>query len=134
MADTKVSIDVRNLFSARVVKFDVKAGPPQHVEVSFDVQADKTRAIEKVNVAYGKFPSVETYPGSGEYMTATDINGDLKEYDVIKQNAWNAVMQTTEANQASGTGTHADVSWPTLVSWVEQETAKPSLSQTINTQ
>ena len=130
---TAVTIDVRNLFSVRVVKFDVKAGPPQQVDVIFEIQADKTRATMRVAVTYGKFPNTELEEGSGDFMSATDANGTLKEFDVIKQSAWDVVLFTTDTNKASGTGTHADVSWEDVKKWALQETTKPSISQTINT-
>lgn len=131
--DTTVSIDVRNLISVRVAKFDVKTGPPKHVNVTFEIQADKTRATTQVSVGYGKFPDVEVTPGSGVLMIATRPDGDLKDFDVIKQSAWDVVLGTTDANKATGSGTHADVSWEDVKSWALQETTKPSISQTINT-
>jgi hypothetical protein len=130
---TTVTVDVRNLFSVRVVKFDVKSGPPQQVDVTFEIQADKTRATMRVSVSYGKFPNVELTTGSSDTMNATKGDGTLKDFDVIKQSAWDVVLYTTDANKTSGSGTHADVSWNDVKKWALQETTKPSISQTINT-
>ena len=133
MTDTSVSVDVRNLFSVRVTKFEVNAGPPKFVDVTFELQSDKTRATAKVSVSYGKFPSMETYSGSGDFMTATKEDGSFKDFDIIKQSAWDVVMQTTDANKIGGTGTHADLSWEEVKDWALQETTKPSIAQTLNT-
>jgi hypothetical protein len=131
--NTNVTVDVRNLFSVRVVNFDVKAGPPKQVDVTFEIQADKTRATMRVSVSYGKFPNEELTPGSGIKMDATQTGGGLKDFDVIKQSAWDVVLSTTSTNKVGGTGTHADVSWDDVKGWALQETTKPSISQTINT-
>lgn len=130
---TDVTIDVRNLFSVRVAKFDVKTGPPKQVDVTFEIQADKTRSSTNVSVSYGKFPNVELSPGSGTLMDACQTSGTLKDFDIIKQSAWDVVLNTTDSNKSGGSGTHADVSWNDIKSWTLQETTKPSISQTINT-
>ena len=130
---TSISVDVRNLFTVRVAKFDVKAGPPKQVDITFEIQADKTRANMRVSLSYGKFPNEEIKVGSGIFMNATLDNGDLKDFDVIKQNAWDVVQNTTDANKMTGSGTHADVSWDDIKAWTLQETSKPSIAQTINT-
>ena len=132
-ANLRVDVDVRNLFSVRVVKFDVVAGPPKQVDITFELQSDKTRATMRVAVAYGKFPTAELADGSGVLMSAVRDDGELKEYDIIKQAAWDVVMHTTESNKVRAAGTHADASWDDIKAWASHETMKPSISQTINT-
>ena len=130
--NTKVSVDVRNLVSVRVAKFEVKYGPPKHVEVLFEIQSEKSRGTMRATIAYGKFPTTDLAEGTRILMDATE-GGELKDFDVIKQRAWDVVMHTTDVNKASGTGTHSDVSWSYIKTWTLQETTKPSISQTINT-
>lgn len=130
--DTAVTVDVRNLFSVRVVRFEVNPGPPKFVDVTFELQADKTRATQRVSVAYGRFPTTLLEPASSELLTATKADGSLKDFDVIKQSAWNVVRFTTDANKLGAAGTHADMTWNDIRTWVAQETSKPSIAQTLN--
>lgn len=129
--DTNVVVDVRNLFSVRVVRFDVHEG--SYVDVSFELQADKTRATLRIAIPYGKFSDTNLAPDSTVKMTALDGAGKLKEFDVIKQDAWEVVLNTTADNKTSSQGTHADVSWSEVREWALLETKKPSVSHTLNT-
>ena len=131
--DTNIKVDVRNLFTVRVVKFETKVdGAQKYVDITFELQADKTRSTLRVSTQFGRFPNTLIEPNSDAKMAATDSNGALKVFDVIKQQAWNVVRYTTEANKGPS-GTHADVTWESIRQWALQETTKPSISQTLNT-
>lgn len=133
MTDTSISVDARNLFSVRMAKFDVSAGPPKHVDVEFEIQADKSRSTKLVNIEYGKYPDTPLYEGSSTLMSATDETDALLTFDVIKENAWKAVMYTTADNMVGAAGTHASSTWDEIKAWTLQETSKPSIAHTINT-
>lgn len=129
--DTGIAIDVRNLFSVRVSRFDVVPATPPYVDVTFELQADKTRETMSVSVAYGKFPAAEC-DGCGS-MSATGPDGHLLGAESIQRSAWKVVMNTTDANRSGEGGSHADVTWEAIKAWAVLETSKPSLSQTMNT-
>ena len=142
MATTNVSLDVRDLLTVRVTKFEItdqySPALPKYADILFEIQVDKTRAVLETTIHFGVLAGDATPPDvAGTVMTVysdAPTNSVVKPYEDITQEAWMAVMHTTAANQMGGaapvTG-FADVTWDTVVDWVMDETQKPSLSQTV---
>lgn len=129
-----VDVAVRDLMTVRVVEFVPVPGTNRNVDVVFELQADKTRATRRVSVCYGKFPEVPLVEGGDVFMTSVGPDGvSPKDYDVIKQDAWEVVEHTTPTNKVGGVvGTHADTAWAEIEEWVVAETSKPSMMSTVN--
>lgn len=132
-SDPTINIDVRNLFTTRVVKFQIHDGLTPYVEVVFELQADKTRTTMQVTSLFGRFPSTPFTENGDALMTVMTTDGmQWKGFDVIKQEAWKMVEFTTATNKVGGVGTHADVAWDDIKKWVIDETSKPSITHTVN--
>lgn len=132
-AQTDVSVDIRDLMTVRVVEFEVNNDPERSVDVKFQLEADKTRAIKHVSLRFGKFPDTPFEEGGSSLMSTLTADGAPKTYDQIKQDAWGVVMTTTAVNKVGGmVGTHADTTWSEIEQWVVRETEKPSMSSTLN--
>lgn len=127
---TTIAVDPLHLFSVRVTRFDVASDVS---DIVFELQADKTRASMDVRVEYGKFPTVAISGTDATLMTMRTAGDVLKPYDVVKDEAWRVVLNTTATNGPLGAGTHASVPWEDILAWVASETSKPSIAQTVNT-
>lgn len=132
-SQTDVAVDVRDLMTVRVVEFEVNNDPERSVDVKFQLEADKTRAVKHVSLRFGKFPNTPIQDGGGDLMSTSTPDGSFKAYDQIKQEAWNVVMATSPVNKVGGmVGTHADTTWAEIEKWIVSETEKPSMSSTLN--